>query len=198
MSVGELLSFAAIMAVGQFSPGPDMILLTRTALAEGLRAGWVMVAGIVTGLAFHASLAIGGMAVLMAGGGWFSQTSKVLAAAYLCWLAWGLLKKVEVADGEVSSSQNSPYLRGLFCNLLNPKVLVFFAGVVAPFLKGEPTMETYFSLWSIIVIEGFVLWGLWVWLLQFSKIKRAYHRVGRALDMIFAFGLVALAISLLL
>ena len=29
----ELALFAGVMALGQFSPGPDMILLTRTALA---------------------------------------------------------------------------------------------------------------------------------------------------------------------
>ncbi|MDB4301874.1 LysE family transporter, partial [Akkermansiaceae bacterium] len=73
----ELWAFALVMAIGQFSPGPDMLLLTRTALAEGLRAGWLMVAGIVTGLAFHATLAIGGMAVLLARGGILSFIVKI-------------------------------------------------------------------------------------------------------------------------
>ncbi|MFT7172451.1 MAG: threonine efflux protein, partial [Paracoccaceae bacterium] len=67
--IAELLAFAVVMVIGQFSPGPDMLLLTRTSLAEGLKAGWLMVLGIVTGLAFHATLAIGGMAVLVAQGG---------------------------------------------------------------------------------------------------------------------------------
>ena len=51
--LGELWAFALLIAIGQFSPGPDMLLLTRTALAEGSKAGWLMVFGIVTGLAFH-------------------------------------------------------------------------------------------------------------------------------------------------
>lgn len=196
-ALSELLGFAVIMAVGQFSPGPDMLLLTRTSLAEGLKAGWAMVAGIVSGLAFHATLAIGGMALLLARGGLISQVVSWVAALYLSWLAFGLLKKVS-SNEAISSERDSrsPYLRGLFCNLLNPKVLVFFAGVVAPFLNGECEAWFLISLWGIIVIEGLLLWGLWVWLLQIPKIKRAYQEVGRALDIVFAIGLIALALSL--
>ena len=66
--IGELWAFALIMLIGQFSPGPDMLLLTRTSLAEGLRSGWMMVLGISTGLTLHASLAIGGIAVVLSKG----------------------------------------------------------------------------------------------------------------------------------
>ncbi len=194
---GELWAFAVIMVVGQFSPGPDMLLLTRTALAEGLRAGWMMVFGIVTGLAFHATIAIGGMAVILARGGLVAQAMKWLAAGYLLWLAWGLLKK-QGGGGEEVIPKRSPYLRGLFCNLLNPKVLVFFAGVVAPFLtEGHPPWWPY-ALWGLIVGEGLFFWCLWVWLLQVPKIRRGYQKVGRALDLVFAAGLTLLAVNLVI
>jgi len=49
----ELLAFALVVLIGQFSPGPDMLLLTRTALEEGRKSGLFMVLGIVTGLAFQ-------------------------------------------------------------------------------------------------------------------------------------------------
>ena len=195
--IGELLAFALIMMVGQFSPGPDMLLLTRTALAEGLRAGWLMVFGIVTGLAFHAIIAIGGMAIILAKGGVIALTMKWLAAWYLLWLAWGLVKKQEGGDEEVVPKR-SPYLRGLFCNLLNPKVLVFFAGVVVPFLtEGHPLWWPY-ALWALIVGECLFFWCLWVWLLQLPKIRHGYQKIGRALDLVFAAGLTLLAVNLVL
>lgn len=195
---GELWTFAVIMVIGQFSPGPDMLLLTRTALAEGLKAGWLMVLGIVTGLAMHATLAIGGMAVLLAQGGWLSWTMRVLAAAYLVWLAWGLLKPAGQMSGEIEPRKRSPYLRGLFCNLLNPKVLVFFAGVVAPFLgPGHPDWWPL-ALWGLIVGEGLFFWFLWVWLLQIEPIRRGYQKAGRLLDLLFALALAALAVSLVI
>lgn len=193
---GGLWTFAIVMVVGQFSPGPDMLLLTRTALAEGLKAGWLMVLGIVTGLAFHATLAIGGMALLLAEGGLLSQIMRVSAAAYLLWLAWGLLRKTPVT-GEIVIPKRSPYFRGLMCNLLNPKVLVFFAGVVAPFLgEGHPDWWP-FALWGLIVGEGLFFWCLWVWLLQIPAIRRGYQKAGRPLDLLFALALTALAVNLL-
>ncbi len=193
---GELLAFSLVMVIGQFSPGPDMLLLTRTSLAEGLKAGWLMVTGIVTGLAFHATFAIGGMAVLVAKGGPLATILYWIAAAYLLWLAFGLLTKTN-GDGEVAPSKRSPYLRGLFCNLLNPKVLVFFASVVAPFLSGEHPEWWPLALWLLIVGEGLVFWCLWVWLLQRKRVRQAYQKAGRTLDVLFAIALTCLAVNLI-
>ena len=68
----ELLAFAGVMAVGQFSPGPDMLLLTRTSLAQGRAAGWWTTVGITVGLCVHAAIAIFGMAYLLSRGGWLA------------------------------------------------------------------------------------------------------------------------------
>ncbi len=193
---GELWAFAVIMVIGQFSPGPDMLLLTRTSLAEGLRAGWMMVLGISTGLTVHATLAIGGIAVVLAQGGAMATGLKWLAALYLLWLAFGLLKK-PTGQGEVVIPKRSPYLRGLFCNLLNPKALVFFASVVATFLTGPRPDWWPFALWLIVVGEALFFWCLWVWLLQIPKVRAGYQRFGRTIDLLFAVALTGLAIHLL-
>jgi threonine efflux protein len=194
--ISELWAFALIMLIGQFSPGPDMLLLTRTSLAEGLRSGWMMVLGISTGLTLHATLAIGGIAVVLAKGGAIASVLEGLAALYLLWLAFGLIKK-PVATGEVDIPKRNPYLRGLFCNLLNPKALVFFASVVATFLA-QPYPDWWpFALWLIVVIEALVFWCLWVWLLQIPKIRHGYERFSRSIDLLFALALTGLAIHLL-
>ena len=80
---GDLLLFAGILALGQFSPGPDMLLLTQTSLAHGRRAGWLATLGITTGLLVHATVAIAGMAVVLAQGGWLTMAVKVAASLYL-------------------------------------------------------------------------------------------------------------------
>ena len=91
--MAEWLAFATVMVIGQFSPGPDMLLLTRTSLVEGLKAGWLMVLGIVSGLLLHATLAIGGIVAVIGQGGVFAMGMRWLAAGYLGWLAWGLIQK---------------------------------------------------------------------------------------------------------
>jgi len=192
---GELLAFAVVMVIGQFSPGPDMLLLTRTSLAEGLRAGWSMVLGIVTGLTVHATLAIGGIAVILSRGGPFATSLQWIAAVYLLWLAYGLFQK-RTGGEEVVVPKRSPYLRGLFCNLLNPKALVFFASVVAPFLDRPQPDWFPLALWLIVVGEALFFWSLWVWLLQIPKVRALYQKSSRVLDLIFALILFLLAIHL--
>ncbi|NNC89757.1 MAG: LysE family translocator [Akkermansiaceae bacterium] len=197
----ELMAFAGVMALGQFSPGPDMLLLTRTSLAQGRAAGWWTTVGITTGLCLHAAVAIFGMAFLMARGGWFAAGLRWAAAGYLAWLAIGLLRsafagKVVTAEGRGALAGNPAacYRRGLLCNLLNPKAALFFAGIVAPFLSGERPGWWPAALWGIIVGQGLVLWGLYVLLLQFPPFQRGYQRAQRGIDAAFGLGLAALAV----
>ncbi len=91
---GEWLVFVGVIALGQFSPGPDMLLLTRTALASGRKSGCWTAIGIACGLAFHASIAVTGVATLLEKGGWAWTTLKWVAAAYLVWLAIQLIRSL--------------------------------------------------------------------------------------------------------
>lgn len=203
--MAELWIFAGIMALGQFSPGPDMILLTRTALAKGRTAGWWTAFGISTGLCLHAGVAIGGMAYLVSQGGWVEKGMRWAAAGYLCWLGLRLCReafvaiysglKIEFAEVE---GKRSYYVRGLLCNLLNPKVLFFFAGVVAPFLRGDRPEWWPYALWVILVGEGLLLWGTWVWVLQCGAIRSRYEKAAGWIDGAFGVGLIALAVVLVI
>ena len=203
--VPELLAFAGVMALGQFSPGPDMILLTRTALAQGRAAGWWTTAGITAGLCVHAALAIGGMAYLMAQGGWLALGLRWAAALYLGWLAWGLLRSAwrgakdmnAVGEG-VPASARASFRRGFLCNLLNPKAALFFAGVVAKFVVGTRPEWWPVALWGIIVGQGLILWGFYVAFLQFPPFQRGYLSAGRWIDGAFGLGLGGLAVGLVL
>lgn len=92
-AAAELWVFAGVVVLGQFSPGPDMILLTRTALRRGATDGVKMAAGIACGLTVHATIAVAGMAVAFQR---FSMLRRVLqwvAAAYLLWIAYSLLRE---------------------------------------------------------------------------------------------------------
>ncbi len=203
--IGDLLVFAGIMALGQFSPGPDMLLLTRTSLAQGRLAGWWMSAGIATGLCVHATFAVFGMSYLMGQGGWLTSGLRWLAAAYLGYLGARLLPTALVGlspsrrdEDEESDKERSAFVRGFLCNLLNPKVVLIFAAVVAEFLAGEPPLWWSLALWIIIVGQGLVLWMLYVWLLQFPPFRSGYRRAGPWFDSAFGLGLLTIAAFLLI
>ena len=201
----EMLAFAGVMALGQFSPGPDMLLLTRTALKEGARTGVVMSWGIATGLAFHAALAIAGMAVIFDQIVWLRDAMRWLAAGYLVWLAYRMIMEwfVHVYSGAryeepKSGKAKGAYLQGLLCNLLNPKVMVFLAAVTAPFLAGDRPGWWPWALWAIVVFEGLTLWALWALVLQVRPVRDGYRRAGPWIILVFGIVMLGLAIKLVL
>lgn len=197
----DLGLFVVIMALGQFSPGPDMLLLTRTALREGLRPACQMAAGIATGLAIHGTLAISGMAWLLNGHGQIVLAVKILAVIYLLYLVIGLLREAFAAwragtkiDFSVKIPQSrSPYVRGFLCNILNPKALLFFAGVITPFLSQAHPAWWPALLCLVMVVQSLTLWCLWAWVLQHKKVRATYNKYHPALDATFGFALLLIA-----
>ena len=198
--IGELAAFAGLMALGQFSPGPDMVLLTRTALREGRGAGLSAAAGIACGLTVHATVAVGGMAVAYQRLPALRSWLKWVGAAYLLWLAQGMLREAFVfwysggrQDPPATGCNRPPFLRGLFCNLLNPKAAIFLAAASAPFLIAQRPDWWPLALGGVIVGQGFLLWALWVSLLQWPPLRAGYARFSPALDAAFGLALAALA-----
>lgn len=201
----DLLVFAGVMVLGQFSPGPDMILLTRTALKRGARTGVEMALGIACGLTVHATVAVAGLALAFVRVPALRELMRWAAAGYLLWLGYRMLVGISVAwysgvwvESITEESGRRPFLKGLFCNLLNPKAAIFLAAVVAPFLRGERPGWWTFAIWSIIVGQGFVLWSLWAWLLQWRPLRIRYERLERWIDGAFGIALVALAVRLII
>jgi len=191
---GEWLVFVGVMALGQFSPGPDMLLLTRTALASGRKAGSWTAIGIACGLACHSAIAVMGVATLLSKGGLLWLVLKWAAVIYLSYLAFQLIRSglrsgaLKISNTAVGINDGSfvSWKRGLLCNLLNPKVALFLAGVTAPFLSINHAPSGWpFILGSTIVLEGVVLWCLWVWVLQWSPFKSGYLKMAHWFDLVF-------------
>jgi threonine/homoserine/homoserine lactone efflux protein len=203
--VAELLAFAGVMALGQFSPGPDMILLTRTALRSGGRAGVKMALGIACGLSVHATFAVGGLALAFERSPVLRGALRWVAAVYLMWLAYRILRETiviwnskGVAEPAVYSPVRKPFLRGLFCNLLNPKAALFLAAVSTPFLSGDRPGWWPFVIWGIVVGQAGLLWSSWACLLQWKPLRSRYEAAARWIDGAFGVALAALAIRLMI
>ena len=91
-----------------------------------------------TGLIVHSTLAVAGLALAFDRFPVFRKVMCWAAAGYLMWLAYRILNevlmiwcyrgKVEVAEPEAA---RQPFIRGLLCNLLNPKAAIFLAAVSA-------------------------------------------------------------------
>jgi threonine/homoserine/homoserine lactone efflux protein len=190
------------MALGQFSPGPDMVLLTRVSLAHGRKAGWVVAVGIATGLMLHAGLAVGGVALLIQSSEWVYIALNIVAASYLVYLGWNLVRalKQTLYSSELSTEKAGLHFwrMGFLCNVLNPKVAIILASIVTPYLSARSELWWPFVLWATIWIEGLILWCLWSSVLQQSWIREKYLRVQKWIDVAFGIALWSIAVVLLI
>ncbi len=201
----EAFVFAGVMALGQASPGPDLLLVTRTALAQGARAGTQLSLGIACGLAIHTAVAMAGVAVLLTGASPLARGLRMAAACYLAWLALGLLRgawsggsgTADFRPGNGSANGWVLWRRGFLCNVLNPKVALFLAAVGASFTRAEHPAWWPWLLAAIIVAEGLLLWVAWTHALQWPPLKSRYLRAARWLDAGFGVVLLSLAVRML-
>ncbi|MDH2897513.1 LysE family translocator [Rahnella variigena] len=169
MTVTEsLLSYALAAGILTLTPGLDTALVLRTAASQGSKKALLSAFGISTGcLIWGAMVALGLGAVLAASEMAFTLL-KWTGAAYLAWLGLQMLLKPRSemnmaspeGNGKVLRIGNSPFIRGLFGNVLNPKVGVFYVSFLPQFVAtGYPVGPYIFGLAAMHAVIG-TLWSI--------------------------------------
>ncbi|MEO8113237.1 MAG: LysE family translocator [Phenylobacterium sp.] len=161
--VQALAAFTAAAALMTVTPGLDTALVLRTAAVEGPKRAALAGLGIVLGcLAWGAAVALGLGALLQASALAF-DVLKWIGAAYLAWLGLNLILKprdrfdLPAAAGPRAGGGAAWLRRGLFTNLLNPKVGVFYVSFLPQFLpEGVAAAPFIFLLAAVHALLGLV------------------------------------------
>ncbi|MEX8517656.1 MAG: LysE family translocator [Leptothrix sp. (in: b-proteobacteria)] len=156
LGLHDLALFSLTVLVLNATPGVDLIFtLTRT-LQHGVRAGLAGAAGISAGCVVHALGATFGLAALMATSAHAFDLIKWAGAAYLAWLALGMLRGAlrpahsasgsaagaDVAETAATISAGRLFRQGLLTNVLNPKVAIFFLALLPQFIAADAPDKT--------------------------------------------------------
>lgn len=138
MELSTFLYFLIASVLLTLAPGPDIMYLLAKSLADGARSGISLATGLCTGLIFHTTLVIIGVAAIIQQSPLAFAALKYVGAAYLLYLAWGAFH----AQGDLklntvnkSNSYFKLYRRGVIMNILNPKVLLFFLAFLPQFVN---------------------------------------------------------------
>lgn len=159
MAVAQLGPLLLTWLIAVVSPGPDLVMVLHQALTRSRRAGLWAGAGVVTGIAVWLCAAFLGLAALlraMPGLLLFLQLAGGLLLVYLgagSLRAWAAARRrisppagrgghpagepAESGPQAARGSSAGAYRRGLATNLANPKALIYFGAILAPFLTGD-------------------------------------------------------------
>ncbi|GAA2447938.1 LysE family translocator [Streptomyces macrosporus] len=131
----QLLAVTGVLAVLTMVPGPDMAVVTKRAIASGWRDGLRTVGGITAGLLIWGMLTVVGLAAVLAASATAYTIIKLVGAVYLGFLGVQALlqsrrsRSVAPAASTLAPS-GTPWRTGLVSNVLNPKIAVFYTGLL--------------------------------------------------------------------
>ena len=145
-------------------PGPDSLLIMTRSATQGWRAGCTAALGIGAGTMVHILAAALGMSALLATSATAFTVVKLVGAAYILWMAAGLLmSKKKDGAGAPLALPALPYRRifaqGFLTNVLNPKVALFFLAFVPQFIGVDaPNKALAFVVLGAIFNVNGMLW----------------------------------------
>jgi threonine/homoserine/homoserine lactone efflux protein len=128
------------------TPGQDTMYILGRTLTGGWRAGVASAFGITVGSVIHTLAAAAGLSVLLATFPLAFTGVKLCGAAYLVFLGAKLLFTPSTATGPderaglAHRGTRSAFTQGVFTNVLNPKVALFFLAFLPQFI--DPTSST--------------------------------------------------------
>jgi threonine/homoserine/homoserine lactone efflux protein len=169
--------FAATVFVVNATPGVDMMFTLAQTLRHGVAGGIAAALGIIAGCVVHTLVAAFGLAALLAASATAFALVKWAGAAYLVWLAIGMLRAGASASAPVGDAaasrlggdgarpavhrEVSPGLwrlfrQGLLTNVLNPKIAIFFLALLPQFIgAGAPDkLVAFLFLGAWFVVQG--------------------------------------------
>lgn len=156
--------FIAASAALTVLPGPDILFVLTQSISQGKKAGVATASGLCTGIIVHTTAAALGISALIYKSALAFELVKYAGAAYLLYLAWSTFKE----SGELVSSapvrENNSYAlyrRGIFMNVLNPKVALFFLAFLPQFVNvnaGNIPMQMIF-LGIIFMIQAWLIFS---------------------------------------
>ncbi|MEU9931103.1 leucine efflux protein LeuE [Streptomyces anulatus] len=156
LGVTDLPTYLAGLALIVLLPGPNSLYVLSVAARRGVRTGYTAAAGVWTGDTVLMTLSALGAASLLQTTPLLFAIVKYAGAAYLTWMAIGMLRAaaslwrerhrrtaelvetVETADAAEASGATAPverpYRRALVVSLINPKAILFLISFFVQFV----------------------------------------------------------------
>jgi threonine/homoserine/homoserine lactone efflux protein len=161
----QFVAFVGICVLLAMTPGPDMAVVTKNALAHGRRGVLLTTSGIAVALLVWAGATAVGLAAVLRTSGDFLLVLKLAGAAYLAYLGVRALLESRQRPGDLLASTppaapaHAVFRQGFLSCITNPKLGVFFVTFLPQFVApGQAVLPRLLELGLIFAVIG------WVWM----------------------------------
>jgi len=141
ISMNDFWLFAFASLLLNITPGNDMFYVATRSTSQGVKAGIVSALGIAGGCLVHLLAAVVGLSAIIANSATAFDIIKYLGAAYLVYLGIRSLlskqNKFSIHHAVEKTTLSKLFWQGVFTNVLNPKVALFFLAFLPQFIHPE-------------------------------------------------------------
>jgi threonine/homoserine/homoserine lactone efflux protein len=162
----QFLSFLAAALLITASPGPDNLMVLGVGMSRGRKQGMVFGLGCALGCLSHTVLAAAGVSAIIAASPLAFTALKVCGGLYLVWLGINALRSKGGAKATAvkmpDESLGRLFMKGVFANAINPKVVLFFLSFLPQFVIAEHGAVSWqiAALGVTFTVQAAVLFGL--------------------------------------
>ena len=194
----QILLFLISSLALTLMPGPDILFVLNQSL-ESKKSGFLISIGLCSGLVVHTLILVFGLSAFIETNEYVISYLKYFGTLYLFYLAFDELKtKFKQAS---RPNNTNLFLRGLYMNLVNPKVLLFFIAYFPNFLFSETLSISlqFLILGSIFIFQALIVFSSVSLasnkLVSYLKVDTADYRL--TYFKAFVFAIIGLSILLL-
>lgn len=184
--------FGLFLAAGillNLTPGPDTVYILGRSIAQGRDAGVASALGICVGSVFHTCAAALGLSAILATSALAFGAIKLFGGTYLIFLGIKMLldrrKHLTLPSEFRRRTITAAFRQGIFTNILNPKVALFFLAFLPQFIgpASNAKVLAFITLGLTFVTTGTIWCLVLAWFASaFSVRLRTNETVGQWLN----------------
>lgn len=196
MSLALLSKLLLYIVLVGFTPGPANIYALSCALKYGRRHSLGMWLGLVAGFTVSVTTVAVVSYLLGTAMGHYVTYLKYPGAAYIAWLAWGMMNNT--GDDFEQESRKCTFLDGMIMQLTNAKMILFAFTTFGTFVLPDPnhTLLEFVAVALLLYIAGPV--ANLVWLLLGLWLRPYFTGYHRTRSIIMGIALLACAVFILM
>jgi len=175
--MNEIITFSLVALLLVISPGPNGVLIVKTASSDGQSAAFFNILGLTIATFFHGAFSILGLSALLLQSAEMFLAVKIIGAVYLLYIGLKAIFQTfrekpksskSISDEPVVEKKDRPmrafFLEGFLTQILNPKVSMFYLAAFPQFLSfDQPSPANAFLL---VAIHASIIF---LWFIGISK-----------------------------